>query len=90
MAELLALFRAEQYQIKVAGHLNGHSSARLAGLTLAPVDDGTVLAGALDDQDSLYRVLAHIRDLGLPLVAVNRIEPDLEDVFVQLIESQGS
>ncbi len=89
MAELLSLFQAEQYQIKVAGHLNGHSSARLAGLTPASVEDGTVLAGTLDDQDSLYRVLAHIRDLGLPLVSVNRIEPDLEDVFVQLIESQG-
>jgi len=89
MAELLSLFRAEQYQIKVAGQLNGHSSALLAGLTLAPLDDGTVLAGALDDQDSLYKVLAHIRELGLPLVSVNRIEPDLEDVFVQLIESQS-
>jgi ABC-2 type transport system ATP-binding protein len=89
MAELLSLFRAEHYQIKVAGQLNGHSSVRFEGLTLAPVDDGTVLAGALDDQDSLYSVLAHIRDLGLPLVSVNRVEPDLEDVFVQLIESQG-
>jgi ABC-2 type transport system ATP-binding protein len=89
MAELLALFRAEHYQIKVAGHLNGHSSAHLAGFTLAPVDGGTVLAGALDDQASLYRVLDHIRELGLPLISVNRIEPDLEDVFVQLIESQG-
>jgi ABC-2 type transport system ATP-binding protein len=89
MAELLSLFRAEQYQIKVAGHLNGHPSARFEGLAQASVDDGTVLAGALDDQASLYSVLAHLRDLGLPLISVTRIEPDLEDVFVQLIESQG-
>jgi len=89
MAELLSLFRAEQYQIKVAGQLNGHYLAHFEGLTQAPVDDGTVLAGALNDQDTLYRVLAHIRDLGLPLISVTRIEPDLEDAFVQLIESQS-
>ncbi len=73
------------YQIRVEGHLNNSWSEWFEGLTIAHEADGTtVLTGPLADQPALYGLLIKIRDLGLPLVSVNRIEPDLEEELGQL------
>ncbi len=37
------------------------------------------------DQAALHGLLIKIRNLGLPLISVNRIEPDLEEGLGQLI-----
>jgi hypothetical protein len=39
-------------------------------------DDETTLAGQVADQPALHGLLARIRDLGLPLIAVIRVEED--------------
>lgn len=64
-----------RYEIRIEGHL-GHSwSDWLEGMSLRHEDNGeTVLSGPLVDQAALHGVLIKIRDLGLPLVAVSRIE----------------
>jgi hypothetical protein len=42
-------------------------------LTLTQEGDGTtVLSGSVADQAALYGLLGKVRDLGLPLIAVNR------------------
>ena len=66
------------YQIKVAGQLNPAWSAWFDDLALTYTPDGaTLLTGALIDQAALHGVLVKIRDLGLPLLAVQRLErPD--------------
>ncbi len=43
-----------------------------------------LLSGPIIDQNSLHQVLFKIHSLGLPLTSVNRIEPDLEEVFLHL------
>lgn len=44
-------------------------------LEVLPHESGqTVLSGPLPDQTALHGVLMKIRDWGLPLVAVNRVE----------------
>ena len=49
------------------------------------VENGyTVLAGAIADQAALHDLLGRVRAAGLPLLAVQRVEPTLEDVFVRL------
>jgi hypothetical protein len=46
-------------------------------LTITLEEDGnTLLTGPIADQSALYGLLKKVRDLGLPLVSVNCVEPD--------------
>lgn len=48
----------------------------LGGLTLEHTADGrTILTGELADQSALHGLLARIRDLGLPILLVARLQP---------------
>ena len=59
------------YVITVQGHLEHHWSAWFEGLTITNGANGeAVLAGPLLDQAALHGILVKIRDLGLPLIAV--------------------
>jgi hypothetical protein len=63
------------YQIKIEGHVNLDWLASFEDVTVQHTDDGqTVLTGALPDQTALHGVLIRIRDLGISLVEVKRIE----------------
>ena len=62
------------YEIRVAGHLSDNWAGRFEGLSMRHEPEGeTVLTGELD-QAALYGVLMLIRDLGLKLLSVNRVE----------------
>ena len=68
------------YEIRVKGHLNKHRSDWFGGLTITNVEDGdAVLSGEIVDQSALHGVLTRVRDLGLPLLAVKRIDPSRKD-----------
>ena len=65
----------EVYQIIVKGHLDREWSDWFDGLNITLVDSGeTILTGPLADQTALHGVLIKIRDLGLPLLSLTRIE----------------
>lgn len=50
-------------------------SGGLGGLTITHSDrDETVLTGIVADQAALYGLVAKLRDLGLPLSAVNPVQ----------------
>ena len=67
--------RQEVYQIVVKGHLDREWSEWFDGLTITLVDTGeTILSGPIVDQTALHGVLIKIRDLGLPLLSLTRIE----------------
>ena len=64
------------YEITVEGILDPRWSAWFDGLQLTSDASGrTTIAGPVADQAALHGVLARIRDLGLPLLAVRRAEP---------------
>jgi hypothetical protein len=64
------------YEIRVEGQLDLHWSEWLDGLTISYDGEGnTVLRGSLVDQAALHGVLMKIRDLAVPLLAVNRVMP---------------
>jgi hypothetical protein len=66
--------KRQRYEIRVEGHLTTDWSDWFEGLTVRQEASGeTVLSGALD-QAALHGVLAKVRDLGLVLVAVQRID----------------
>lgn len=63
------------YEIRLAGHLDDHWAATLADLTLVRLDDGTTrLTGPIVDQAQLHGVLARVRDLGIPLLALRALD----------------
>jgi hypothetical protein len=64
------------YQIKLKGHLGREWTDWFEGLAITLEDSGdTVLTGPVVDQAALHGLLKKARDLGMPLVAVNCVEP---------------
>lgn len=64
------------YQIRLRGHLGGQWTNWFEGLAITLENNGdTLLTGPVADQAALFGLLRKVRDLGLPLVAVNRIIP---------------
>jgi hypothetical protein len=69
------------YQIRIEGHLGRQWTDWFGGLTLTLEDNGdTLLTGPVVDQAALHGLLKKVRDLGMPLVSVNRGKPGQADV----------
>jgi hypothetical protein len=63
------------YEIRIQGHLDEHWTNWFGGLNLTLEDDGTtLLTGPVVDQAALHGLLRKVRDLGLPLISVMRVE----------------
>jgi len=68
------------YQVRLKGHLDRQWTDWFGGLTITLEDNGdTLLTGLVTDQAALYGLLKKVRDLGIPLVSVNRVEPHPEN-----------
>ena len=69
------------YQIRLEGHLDDQWTDSFGGLTIRLEDNGdTLLTGPVVDQAMLHGLLKKVRDLGLPLVSVNPVEPGQPEV----------
>jgi len=65
------------YQIRIKGRLDSQWSDWFEGLTISPTEGGdTVLTGPVVDDAALHGLLKKVRDLGMPLISVNRFESD--------------
>jgi len=74
MAKQNAWFGAAVYQIKVRGKLGSNWSDWFDGISIKAEGAVTTITGDIPDQSALHGLLARIRDLGLPLISVERIE----------------
>lgn len=73
------VYEALIYQIRLKGHLDGRWVEWFGGLTITQEANGdTLLAGPVVDQSALFGLLKKVRDLGLPLLAVNCIQAEEE------------
>jgi hypothetical protein len=69
------------YQIRIKGHLSRQWTDWFAGLTITLEEEGnTLLTGTVIDQAALHGLLKKVRDLGMPLLSVNSVEPGRQDV----------
>ncbi len=67
------------YEIRLKGHLEKRWANWFEGLTITALDNGeTLLAGLVVDQAALHSLLRKVRDLGMPLLSVIRVEPEKE------------
>ena len=68
----------QSYEIILKGHLDDSWADWFGGMAFAYGRDGTtMLTGEILDQSALHGVLKKIRDLGMPLLSVNHLDPDL-------------
>ena len=68
------------YQIRLEGHLGRQWTDWIGGLTITLEDNGdTLLTGPVVDQAALHGLLRKVRDLGMPLLSVIRVEPGQAD-----------
>jgi len=72
---------AQYYEIRLKGHLEARWVKWFDGLAITLEENGnTLLSGPVADQAALHGLLKRVRDLGLPLLSVNSVEPDAEEV----------
>ena len=67
-------------EIRIKGHLDDRRAVWFEGLTITREENGdTLLTGQVVDQAALHGLLKKVRDLGMPLISVNRMKPDRAD-----------
>lgn len=63
------------YRIRIEGHLGPQWAEWFEGLSITPEADGnTLLTGPLPDQAALHGLLKKVRDMGMTLVSINRVD----------------
>ena len=75
--------RTFRYEIRVEGALDDCWADWFGGIHLECEGAQTVLSGLLADQAALHGLFAEIRDLGLCMISVRRLDPDVEATRVQ-------
>ena len=74
-SEVSAVGGPAQYEIRVAGVLDGERwTAWFNGLQISGQGEETVICGLLADQPALHGLLTKVRDLGLCLISVHRLD----------------
>lgn len=62
------------YQIRLEGHLDPSWHTWFTGLSICLEPDGeTLLIGPVSDQAALHGLLKKVRDIGIPLLSIQRI-----------------
>ncbi len=69
------------YQIRIKGHLGRQRIDWFAGLTITLEENGDTLltTSTVIDQAALHGLLKKVRDLGMPLLSVNRVNLNQAD-----------
>ncbi len=72
-----AASEAGHYEIRLKGHLDDRWAVWFGDMVITLEDNGdSLLTGPLADQAALHGLLKKVRDLGVPLLSVNFVDPD--------------
>ena len=63
-----------RYEIRVAGVLDVRWTEWFGGLQISSEGEETVICGLVADQSALHGLLIKVRDLGLCLISVRRLD----------------
>jgi len=74
MAENKSWLGPADYQIVVRGYLQSHWSEWFEDVTIESAGAMTTITAKAIDQPALHGLLIRVRDLGLPLISVKRVE----------------
>jgi len=66
---------AAHYEIRVEGVLGEHWAGWFEGLQVSSEAGETIISGPVPDQPALHGVLVKVRDLGMCLISVRRLDP---------------
>ena len=87
VADMLGSYSAETYRITLDRPISGLSAA-LGDLTTSESDGSTVISDVPTDQECLDSVLRRLLELDLPISRIELIKPNLEDIFVDIMEKE--
>ena len=77
------------YHIRIEGHLDDQWTGWFGGMTITMEENGdTLLNGPIADQAALFGLLKKVRDLAIPLISLNRVEPSKPDMSSTLLENE--
>ena len=78
------------YEIRLKGHLESRWGNQFVGMVITLDDNGeTLLTGPVPDQAALHGLLKKVRDVGLPLLSINSIEPDTKEINRKTLQKFG-
>jgi ABC-2 type transport system ATP-binding protein len=84
---LLALFSQEYYEIRLRGSQFNRQSGSFAHLVVKQNENELTLTGPMSN-GQITSLIGQAQDKGFTLISVNRVEPDLEEVFLKLVEGE--
>jgi ABC-2 type transport system ATP-binding protein len=90
VVDLLMRFRQDRYQVVLGTRSELAGLALPDGTTITHGDGTTVLTSPALESRQLYSLLDRLNEARLPLRSVKPVEPDLEDVFLELVGGEGA
>jgi hypothetical protein len=68
------------FQIRIKGHLGDDWTDWFGGMSITQEENGdTLLTGPVPDQAALFGLLRRVRDLGMQLISINRVDTGKQD-----------
>ena len=84
--ELLDLFRREFYRLRIRGSVAAEAVGVFPGFAASQENGNTILSGEVGADLSIFDLVERARRAGLDLISVTPAEPNLEEIFIELVE----
>ncbi len=87
---LIDLFRVKAYKFDLTGHLSVAQSERMKNrfsfLKLSTTDLQTTIEAEFPEPSNFYELIDMLRSNGLEIEAIEKQEPDLEEIYLKLVK----